>query len=72
MSMATLKELREQAGLSLSELARKANIDYKTAKKADDGSGPVLRLKAINLLTVINQALGTHLRIEEVDNLKIM
>lgn len=69
--MATLKELRERAGLSLSELARRANVDFKTAKKADDRLGAVQGTKARALLKVINEELGTSLRIEDVENLTV-
>jgi DNA-binding transcriptional regulator YiaG len=69
-SMATLKQLREQTGLTVSELARRANIDYRTAKKADE-NGPVFRIKALALLKVINQELGTKLTIEDIDELEV-
>lgn len=71
LSMATLKDLREQSGLSISELARRANVDYKTAKKADDSAGSVQRLKAIALIRVINHELGTSLKPEDVDGLEV-
>ncbi|HEY7415056.1 MAG TPA: XRE family transcriptional regulator [Ktedonobacteraceae bacterium] len=67
--MSTLRDLREQAGLSLSELARLANIDFKTAKKADSG-GSVQRLKALALLSVIGSRLGREIRIEDVEGLE--
>jgi len=69
--MSTLRELREQAGLSLSELARRANVDFKTAKKADDSAGSVQRVKALALLRVINQLLGTSLKVEDIDGLEV-
>jgi len=70
MLMATLNELREQAGLSLSELARRANVDYKTMKKAIDQTASIQRIKAIALLRVIEQELGQTIKIEDVDKLK--
>lgn len=70
MIMPTLRDYREQAGLSLSEMARRANVDYKTAKKADDGE-PVRRIKAIALVRAISQSLGQVLRLEEIDGLQM-
>jgi transcriptional regulator with XRE-family HTH domain len=71
ISMATLHELREQAGLSLAELARRANVDYKTAKKADDNKGTIQRIKALALLRVISRELERELKIEDVDGLQV-
>lgn len=68
MSMPTLREHREQAGLSLSELARRANVDFQTARKADLQQ-PVRRIKAIALVRAISQATGQPLTVEEVDGL---
>lgn len=69
MFMPTFKEYREQAGLSLSELSRRANVDYKTAKKADDKRGAIQRIKAIALVKAISQSLGTPLTVEEIEGL---
>lgn len=69
MLMSTIRQLREQANLTVSELARRANIDYKTAKKANDSNGSIHRLKAIALLRVINQELSMELKIEDIDGL---
>lgn len=70
MIMPTLRDYREQAGLSLSEMARRANVDFKTAKKAEDGT-LVTRIKAVALVRAINQALGLTLRPEEIENLNM-
>ena len=69
--MSTLRELREQAGLTLSELARRANVDYRTAKKADDNAGSIQRIKAIALIRILNEELGTTLKVEDVDSLEV-
>ena len=69
--MSTLQQLREQARLSVSELARRANVDYKTAKKADDAIGPVQRIKAVSLLAVLNEELGTNYTVADIDDLKL-
>ena len=70
MLMPTLKEYREQAGLSISELARRANVDFQTAKKADD-QRPVRRIKAIALVRAVSQALGQSLRVDDIDGLQM-
>lgn len=70
MFMPTLRHYREQAGLSMSEMARRANVDFKTAKKAEDGT-PVTRIKAVALIRAINQVLGLSLEPEDVDGLKM-
>ena len=55
----------------MSELARRANVDYRTARKAVDGDGPIQRVKALALLRVINELLGTSYRPEDIDGLEI-
>jgi len=69
--MATLRELREETGLSVSDLAKRAEVDYKTVKKADEGGGSIHRFKALALLKVINQELGTEHGLEDVDGLTL-
>lgn len=70
MIMPTLRDYREQAGLSLSEMARRANVDFKTAKRAEDGI-VITRVKAIALVRAVSQALGQGLRAEEIENLNM-
>ena len=69
--MATLREIREEAGLSLSELAKRAEVDYKTVKKADESGGSIHRFKALALLKVLNQELGTEHELEDIDGLTL-
>ena len=69
--MATLREIREEAGLSVSELAKRAEVDYKTTKKADESGGSIHRLKALALLKVLNQELGTEHELEDIDGLTL-
>jgi transcriptional regulator with XRE-family HTH domain len=69
--MATLQELREEAGLSVSDLAKRADVDYKIIKKADERSGSIHRFKALAILQVINQELGTELELEDIDGLTL-
>lgn len=69
MLMATFKDYREQAGLSISELARRANVDFQTAKKADS-QRPVRRIKALALVRAISDVLGQALHLEDIDGLE--
>lgn len=69
--MATLREMREEAGLSVSELAKRADVDYKTTKKADESGSSIHRLKALALLQVLNQELGTEYELEDIDGLTL-
>ena len=69
--MATLREIREEAGLSISDLAKRAEVDDKTTRKADEGSGSIHRLKALALLNVLNQELGTEHELEDIDGLTL-
>jgi hypothetical protein len=43
----------------------------KTARKAVEGTGPIQRVKALALLRVINELLGTSYRPEDIDGLEI-
>ncbi len=69
--MATLREIRDETGLSISDLAKRAEVDYKTVKKADEGVGSIHRFKALALLKVINQELGTEYGLEDIDGLML-
>ena len=69
--MPTLQELREEAGLSISDLSKRAEVDYKTVKKADEGNGSIHRFKAQALVKVLNQELGTEHQIEDIDGLTL-
>jgi predicted transcriptional regulator len=69
--MPNLQQLLDSAAITTSELSRRANVDYRTAKKAVDGTGPIQRVKAIALLRVINELLGTSYKPEDVDALEI-
>lgn len=69
--MATLREIREEAGLSVSELAKRAEVDYKIVKKADEIGGSIHRFKALALLKVMNEELGTEYKLEDIDGLTL-
>ena len=69
--MATLKQLRLQAHLSIAELSRLANVDRKTVERAENGN-PVQDAKAYAIVDVLARQLGRELEIEDVDGLKIL
>ncbi len=69
--MPDLHQLLDDAAITVSELSRRANVDYRTAKKAIDGTGPIQRVKALALLRTINELLGTAYRPEDIDGLEI-
>ncbi|HEU5226940.1 MAG TPA: GIY-YIG nuclease family protein [Ktedonobacteraceae bacterium] len=66
-----LQQLLDNTAITVSQLSRRANVDYRTAKKAVEGTGPVQRVKALALLRVINELLGTSYRPEDIDGLEI-
>ena len=68
--MATLKELRFEAGYSYSELARRANVSEPTVRRAESGD-PVQELKASQIARALSEKLGRTIRIEDIDGLNI-
>lgn len=68
--MPTLKNYRIEANLSLSQLARRANIATATVSRAEDGL-PVQELKAIAIAKALGEALGKKLTINDIEDLKI-
>lgn len=68
--MATLKELRFEAGYSYSELARRANVSEPTVRRAESGE-PVQELKAAQIVRALSEKLGRTIRIEDVEGLTI-
>ncbi len=70
-SMPNVQQLLDDAAITVSELARRANVDYRTARKAVDGDGPIQRVKALALLRVLNELLGTSYRPEDIAGLEI-
>jgi len=68
--MPTFREMRLQARLSVNRLARLADVDYKTAQRADEGL-PIQQLKAIALIEALSRELGRSLTLDDIDDLKI-
>lgn len=69
--MPSLQHLLDDATITVSELSRRANVDYRTARKAVEGTGPIQRVKVLALLRVINELLGTSYRLEDIDGLDV-
>lgn len=69
--MSKLKELRLQARLSVSALARKADVDRQTVERAERGN-PVQDVKAYAILSAINEALGQRFTFSDVEDLRIL
>jgi predicted transcriptional regulator len=68
--MATVKQLRLKARLSIQGLGRLANVDTKTIRRAEDGL-PIQELKAVAIVEALGQALGQELSPRDVDDLHI-
>ncbi|MGH2478062.1 MAG: helix-turn-helix domain-containing protein [Ktedonobacteraceae bacterium] len=68
--MATLKELRYKAHLTIAELARLAGIDRKTVERAEAGVA-ISDLKAYQILEVLREKLDTGIKISDIDGLNV-
>ena len=66
----TLDEYRRELGWSISELARRANIDYNTANKALNGES-ILGRTAVALAKAISQGTGQKVRYQDIDGLNV-
>jgi hypothetical protein len=69
--MATLKQLRLRARLTLAQLGRLANVDGKTVKRAEDGIA-INEVKAVAIVEALGKVLNKELTIDEVEGLKIL
>ncbi len=54
----------------MNRLARLADVDYKTAQRADEGL-PIQQLKAMALVEALSRELGKPITLEEIDDLHI-
>jgi transcriptional regulator with XRE-family HTH domain len=68
--MATVKQLRLKARLSIQALGRLANVDAKTIRRAEEGL-PIQELKAVSIVEALGQALGQELTPKDVEDLHI-
>ncbi len=64
--MSKVKEYRLKARLSQSELAKRAGIDDRTVKRAEDGQ-PIQDVKAAAIADALSEALQTTLTIYSLD-----
>lgn len=67
-----IKDLRERAGMSMGELARYANVDFRTLAKAENQQriGTLRRERVGRLLNVLNERLGTEYTIDDVEGVQ--
>ncbi len=66
----TLEEYRTQYGWSVSEMARRANMDYATLKKAIDGESVSART-ARALAQFLSKETGTTVHINDIQGLNV-
>lgn len=69
--MATIKELRLQARLSVAQLSRVANVDRKTVERAEEGQ-PIQDVKAYAIVSALGERLGRSLSLNDVEGLNIL
>ncbi len=69
--MPTLKELRIEARLPVSRLARMAEIDKQTILRAEAGEH-IRELTAYAILDVLSKRLGRKIDIDQIDGLDIV
>ena len=67
--MPTLKQYRFEAGLSLSELARRAGVDVGTVRRAEKGQA-VQELNAYKISQALSQSLQKQIEIKDIEGLK--
>ena len=64
--MSKVKEYRLKARLSQSELAKRAGIDDRTVKRAEEDQ-PIMDVKAAAIADALSQVLQLHLTIEDLE-----
>lgn len=69
--MATLRELRLEAGLTMNGLARLAKVDHTTVDRAERGLR-ILDVKAHVIVQALAQKLGRKISVEDVEGLNVM
>ena len=70
MFMPTFQEIRLEAQFSLNKLARAADVDFRTVKKADVGD-PIREVSAAKLLSTLSERVGRKIKRKDVTDLKI-
>lgn len=69
--MPALQKILDDAGITVSELSRRSNVDYRTARKAMEGNGTITRVKVLALLRVLNSILSTSYTPDDIEGLDI-
>ncbi len=69
--MATIKQLRQEAGLSAFELAHMAGVSISTVTRIERGRPPITRLTAGRVLHALNQRLGRSIALGDVEGLRL-
>jgi len=69
--MSTLKELRLQAHLTVSELARLAKVGRGTVERAESGES-VLDVKAYMIVEALGKQLNREIKLDDVEGLNIL
>ncbi len=68
--MSTVRDYRLNAGLSKSELCRKADVDYQTLTRAENGE-PIQEHNAQKIANALSAILGKIITIKDFEGLKI-
>lgn len=69
--MPTLKELRLEARLSVSKLARLADVDRQTVERAENGTA-IQDVKAYAIVSALAKTLGRSIPLSEVKGLYVI
>ena len=68
--MATVREYRLKAGMSKSDLCKKADVDYQTLTRAENGV-PIQEHNAQKIANALSAALGQNISIRDLEGLNI-
>ena len=66
ISMATLKEARLKAGLTMARVTAKAGVSRPTVEKAEKGQEGITMVNAIRIVNALNELAGTHYTVEQL------
>ncbi len=69
--MPTLKELRQEAGMSARQLEQASGVGIRTIFRAEAGRQSINYSTAMKLLTALGEKLGRTIFISEVDDLRV-
>lgn len=70
--VSTMKELREEAGLTAFKLAQEAEVSLSTVNRMEYGHAPVTKRIANQVLSVLSQHLGRKVTIQDVKGLNVL